>query len=769
MRTLTAVTLLALMATPLMADEVTITGRVIGPDGEAIEGAVVRVATDYRAPVQAVLAETTVGEDGAFVLTFTDEAAGDQYVIAAEAEGYVTSGERVEPGAEIELRLSDRTMPVRGRVVDETGAAVVGAVVRSGNISIPPLEGFSTPTWHNLLKPTATTGANGEFELRGLFDGSKLGLWVDAEGFGGWRGGMKPESFPVTHEWSITPQPEGVVAGRVLGEGQPIEGLRISAVSQEGHPQGRSNAVTDADGRFELRGLWPSTYEVLVATEQDWIAPAVGGVAVEAGERAEGVEIDLVQTATVNVQLRDADSGEPITAAALRATSSARPATGRQRHSASANESGRLTLHLPPGRAQLEWTQVRGNRRVRLEPDAIDVPAEMAGKAMEVVVSVRPALLASGAVVGPDGQPVAGAILIGRHGETLVTTDADGRFRLLDAAEGLSSVFSVCMLVASADAGLVGVLRCEVGVEDVRVAMTPSAEMILRAEDEEGNGVQGLDMTIGLRERVTEDMDRYYAVLATYTSDAEGVVRMGPLPSGVELRPMPSPKLMMMTPRAGALWSRLQPVTLDPGETRDLGPLTVPMKKRSVSGIVLRDGGPEAGATVLAATNAIREGLSVVTDEGGRFRIDDIPPTRDVTLVAMSADRKLAAGTIWCGEPAGPLTLELLPTSPVQGRAIAADGRPAPGTKLSVSAVHAVSAMRQVAPLTLSASTQAGEDGRWRVDGLIAGFEYRVMTLEPMHEGGPMRMAEEFGTITPLGETEPFEVDIDLRPKQDEQ
>jgi hypothetical protein len=112
--------------------------------------------------------------------------------------------------------------------------------------------------------------------------------------------------------------------------------------------------------------------------------------------------------------------------------------------------------------------------------------------------------------------------------------------------------------------------------------------------------------------------------------------------------------------------------------------------------------------------------------------------------------------------------MELLPSSSLQGRTIAADGRPQPGTMICVSAAGVGSLMADVAPLTLSASTPAGEDGRWRVDGLIAGFEYRIYTLEPMYDGGPMRMVQEFGTIRPLGDTEPFEVDIDFRPARDE-
>ena len=768
MRTMTVVTLLALVVTVVVAQPVTITGRVLGPDGEAIEGATVRVATDYRAPVQAVLGETAVRNDGSFTLTFADDAGGARYVLAASADGYVTSGESVEPGAAVELRLSDRTVPVRGRVADEAGRPIEGARVTSGNMITPPLEGFSSLTWHNLLKPTATTDASGEFELRGLFDASKLGLWVDAAGFGGWRGGTKPETFPVTHEWLITLQPEGVIVGRALGDGQPIGGLRISAHSQQGHPEGRGEAVTGAEGRCEMSGLWPSTYEVLVGTGQDWIAPVIGGVAVGAGGRAEGVAIDLVRTAEVRIQLTDAETGEPVTRADVCAASPLTPARGYGGYQASPDRFGRLTFHLPPGRTELEWLALSGRGNARLDPGAVEVPEEMAGRTMEVVLNVRPALLVGGTVVDEDGQPVAGAtITLGRDPQALGISEADGSFRVYDTTDGLPFYGNVRGLVRSAEGALVGVLDGDVGAAELRVTLTPAAEMLVHIEDEDGNAVKGVEITVGRAELRGERGTTVYPLPTPFISDADGVVLMGPLPSVVNLMPRASEGLRGMMPRDSRP-SVLQMVTLQPGETRDLGTITVLTQKRAVTGIVLRDGAPAAGIAVTASTDSVREGLETTTGADGRFTIEGIPPVGDVGIVAVTADRKLAVGTTWYGEPAGPLTMELLPSSSVQGRTIAADGRPQPGTMICVSAAGVGSLMADVAPLTLSASTPAGEDGRWRVDGLIAGFEYRIYTLEPMYDGGPMRMVQEFGTIRPLGDTEPFEVDIDFRPARDE-
>ena len=49
-RTAVTVTLAVLMVAPLMAQEATITGTVVGPDGEAIAGATVGVVKAFMPP-----------------------------------------------------------------------------------------------------------------------------------------------------------------------------------------------------------------------------------------------------------------------------------------------------------------------------------------------------------------------------------------------------------------------------------------------------------------------------------------------------------------------------------------------------------------------------------------------------------------------------------------------------------------------------------------------------------------------------------------------
>ncbi|MFO8082645.1 MAG: carboxypeptidase-like regulatory domain-containing protein, partial [Armatimonadota bacterium] len=483
MRTLTAVTLLALIAAPLCAEEVTITGRVLGPDGEAVEGAVVRVASDYYARVQVLFAETQSDVQGAFTLIFEDEADGEFYYVAAAKDGFVTGGDRLAPGEHVELRLSNRTTPVRGRVVDETGAPIEGAVVHPGNLAMGPVDG-TMPTGHSLLQPTATTDAEGWFTLRGLPDTATFSLQVDADGFGGWRGSR---ANPITHEWRITMAPEAIITGHARADGEPIAGVTVSAQTFRDMPRGDGKAVTDVEGRYELRGLAASTYSLLVTGPDEWVAPAVQGVAVAAGQRVEGIDLALLRSTRVDVTVRHADTGAAVPEAWVSATNSARP--DARPHSVRTRGDGHVTFFLPPGRTEIASVDAGGGELELVTP-LLDVPPEMSGRTMEFVLRVRPRLLAEGVAVGPDGAPVAGAAIIIRNAEEPQTiADTDGRFRLTDTLEGLDFWAGRPAVVVSPDESLVGVFQCEPGSTNVVVPLTPAAEILVHIENEDGSPV----------------------------------------------------------------------------------------------------------------------------------------------------------------------------------------------------------------------------------------------------------------------------------------
>jgi len=764
--------LMALGLTSAVADEVTITGRVLGPGDEAVAGATVRVLYYLGPLAEPQVAEGTSNADGSLAVSFDDDSPEPRYRVAASADGFSMGSRMVAAGEVAEIRLSDREQLVRGRVVDGAGNSIGGAEVWLNAAIGDPIGREDFPPVGRPLAPLALTGADGRFVLHGLPTGLReVALGVDAAGFGGWRGG-DADMLPVTQEATIVLQAEAVIAGHALADGEPVAGVRVIALNQRDLPRGDGQAVTDADGRYEIHGLWPSSYDVMVGAPDAWTAPAVQGLAAGAGERVDGVDLALVRSVRVDLTLMASDTGEAVTEARLSATSPARPGTSAQSHSAQADGSGRLTLFLPPGEAALTCVLWGARRRGELAPEAVEVPAELAGERMAVAVTVRPALVLAGTVVGPDGQPAEGATVLvhalGEDTDVRAVTDGEGRFSMRSWESVLRELR--CMAWVP-DESSVGFTRPQRGAEDVHMALRPAAALVLRAEDLEGNPVPGVEMTVGEFVALDGTRSAAYPLPITWASDEQGVLRMAPLPSGVRLMPHVGQTVYGMIPdeRYTETFRKLQPLTLDPGETRDLGTIVLASGQRALSGVVLRDGEPEAEAWVMAAAKGLDEPLLERSDGQGRFEVAGLPPVGEVTVIALDERMQVAAGALLEGDVAAPLSLELRPLASVEGRVIGADGRPVEGARVSLSVPGATTSGAGAGPGVTSTVAQADAEGRWRVDGLIAGFEYRIALAEAMFDGGPFRAVS--GTevsIRPDGEAEPLVVDIDLRPRAEE-
>ena len=750
------------------ADEVTLTGRVLGPGDEAVAGATVRVLYYLGPLAEPQVAEGTSNADGGFALSFDDDTAEPRYRVAASAEGFSMGSRMAAAGEPAEIRLADREQLVRGRVVDGAGNPIGGAEVWLNAAIGDPIGEEDLPAVGRPLAPLAVTDADGRFALHGLPTGLReVALAVDAAGFGGWRGG-DAGMVPVTQEAAIVLQPEAVIAGSALADGEPVAGVLVMARSQRDLPRGEGQAVTGADGRYEIHGLWPSSYDVMVGAPDEWTAPAAQGIAVQAGERVDGVDPALVRSVRVDLTLTAADTGEALTQARLSATSPARPVTATERHSAQADGSGRLTLFLPPGEATLTCMLWGERQRGELEPVTVEAPAELSGGRMEVEVTLRPALVLAGTVAGPDGRPVEGATVmvqaLGRETDVRAVTDGEGRFSMRSWESVLQELR--CMAWVP-DESSVGFTRPQRGAEDVHIALRPAAVLVLRLEDLEGNPVPGVEMTVGQFVSLDGTRSAAYPLPITWASDEQGVLRMGPLPSGVRLMPHVGQTVYGMIPdeRYTETFRKLQPLTLEAGETRDLGTIVLASGQRALSGVVLRDGEPEAEAWVLAAAKGLDEPLLERSDEQGRFEFAGLPPVGEVTVIALDERMQVAAGALLEGDVAAPLALDLKPLASVEGTVIGADGRPVEGARVSLSVPGATTSGAGAGPGVISTVAQADAQGRWRVDGLIAGLEYRIALAESLDDGPFRAVPGTDTTIRPDGEAEPFVVDIDLRPR----
>jgi hypothetical protein len=238
---------------------------------------------------------------------------------------------------------------VRGRLVDQYGAPVAGAVVSIRSAAARGGRSDASPT---AVEPG--TDVQGRFDFEDIPPGSWLvahtGVVVDSA-----RRGAAPAFAFVSKRLEIPAGAREVdvtlvayrdlfIAGEVVDpDGRPVEGAGVVAL---GSPQGEPHqvaATSDASGRFVLGPLGPTEYSV---------ASRLRSVPVRARAGDTGVVVRLSPIGALRGVVLDARTGAPLRAE-VRASNAASSTTYRVQ--SRSGPDGVFALdELPPGRWTLE-------------------------------------------------------------------------------------------------------------------------------------------------------------------------------------------------------------------------------------------------------------------------------------------------------------------------------------------------------------------------------------------------------------------------------
>jgi protocatechuate 3,4-dioxygenase beta subunit len=299
---------------------------------------------------------------------------------------------------------------VQGLVTDARGDAVAGASVEARATS-----GGGDPRY-------TVTGPDGRYRIGPLGGGVTLEVGAPGRGLA-WReiAAARPGPTPTVREEDfVLVRADAVLEGRVTDPGGfAVVGARVT-LADPGGRRGRP-AVTDAAGRFRMTGVADGRHRVRVEH--------AGYPAAEL-DAATGAPVELRMPfgGAIEVEVRDRSGGAPIARAEIRAKG---PGGVERRAATSA---GRARLRpVAPGRWVVE-ARARGFAAgsATVEVAASARPDQAATAIVRVELS-RGAVVA-GVVRDQNGERVAGARVTA--GEAATTTDADGRFRLLDAPSG---------------------------------------------------------------------------------------------------------------------------------------------------------------------------------------------------------------------------------------------------------------------------------------------------------------------------------------------
>jgi hypothetical protein len=267
-----------------------IAGRVVGPEGAPVEGALVAAEGMGRWGVAgATAAQTLSGADGTFSL---DELAPGVYRVTARAEGLAPASSRpVRPGA-TELVL---TLESGGRLRGCVRSAATGAPVAPFTVAV-----FSRRSALRLFpqRSLSVIDPSGCYLLDDLHAGPAA-VVIAAPGHA--PSAELPVEIPAPGAGEAVVdaalEPGGGLTGVVVDEESraPLAGASLEvegalAAAASTFPV-LSSATTDAAGRFTLRGL-PRRFSIYAAAAGHH-ARIVGGVEVASGVTAGPIEVRL--------------------------------------------------------------------------------------------------------------------------------------------------------------------------------------------------------------------------------------------------------------------------------------------------------------------------------------------------------------------------------------------------------------------------------------------------------------------------------------------
>jgi RNA polymerase sigma factor (sigma-70 family) len=466
------------------ARQMTLTGRVLTPDGKPAAQARVALVAVSRANGEEVLGTARANSEGRFRLAVRRTTSGAFYsaVLVAAAKGYGLAWQNLHPDTK-QLSWDLRLWPeqvVRGRLVDLQGNPAAGVKLHFFGVGDPKAkENIQVFLW-NAPKDLAlwpgplTTDAQGRFVLHSLGRNLLFGLRVRDDHFA-WQDWhrLATGDGKKAKEATLLLEPPRFVEGRVTcaDTGKPVPGAAVMIRCFTRRPNesswdlGAATCRADTQGRFRTNSF-PGTH-ILVSADGPAGTPYLGvsrDLAWPKETVKQQVNLALVRGVLVRGQVTETPSGKPV--ARVRVTFFPQ-LTGNKFYrgdvSGGGGESGpdgRFQMIIQPGPGTLIFRSSERKHiqhlvyrdfssgkfsaaptRKRFEQawniDALHaLNLKPGAKSAEVKVVLRRGQTVHGRLLGPDGKPVARVRMLCPVPSASVLTEftpvefPDGRFTL---------------------------------------------------------------------------------------------------------------------------------------------------------------------------------------------------------------------------------------------------------------------------------------------------------------------------------------------------
>jgi RNA polymerase sigma factor (sigma-70 family) len=450
---------------PADQKDLTVTGRVLDPDGKPVSKADVALVASQKPPLRGqeriswpkVVAQASTDAEGRFRLTVPGRSRDAFWnpSVVARAPGYALGQGRLDPDneqKEVEIRLNQE-QAVRGRLVDIQGQPAAGVKVHVITVSarLSPKKYLyvdlqEPPQGVKAWPAAVTTDAKGRFVLHGLRPDWEITVAVREENLARQDLPIKAQDKDKAEEVTLALAPVRIIEGTVTYEdtGKPVPNARVMVLAskeQYGSRGYQSYWPTDAKGRFRAVPhsgnhfsliAYPPAGEpyLLLRREFNWPKTAVV---------KHTVDFKLVRGVVVRGTVRDT-SGKPIAGAPVEFEpryddnpfyrDDVRPLDRGYDPELLSGADGKFAITVLPGPGhllingptldylhdeiltkKLYGSGVRPQRRHYADA-IVELNSKPGADLKELTVKLRSGVTVSGKLLTPDGKPVAKAALL---------------------------------------------------------------------------------------------------------------------------------------------------------------------------------------------------------------------------------------------------------------------------------------------------------------------------------------------------------------------